>query len=145
VRFEASIEVAAPAEQVFDVYFDVERWPQWTPTVTSVERLDQGPLRIGARTRVRQPRLPKAVWEVTDIAPGRSFTWVATGPGIRTTGHHEAEPTGDGRCRITARLLQEGWLGAVVGRLTSRLTDRYLQTEVHGLKAFCERSSTGSS
>jgi uncharacterized membrane protein len=138
VRFEASIEVAAPAEQAFDVYFDVERWPLWTPTVTSVERLDQGPLRIGARTRVRQPRLPKAVWEVTDIAPGRSFTWVATGPGIRTTGYHEAEPTGDGRCRITARLIQDGWLGAVVGRLTRRLTDRYLQTEVHGLKAFCE-------
>jgi len=27
VRYEATIDVAAPARQVFDVYADVERWP----------------------------------------------------------------------------------------------------------------------
>lgn len=140
MQLEASIEVAAPADQVFDVYADVQRWPEWTSTVTSVERLDQGPLRVGARARVRQPRIPTAVWEVTQLEPGRSFVWVATGPGIRTTGRHEVEPLDSGRTRITAALLQQGWLAAVVGLLTRRLSMRYLRTEVQGLKAFCERA-----
>ena len=42
VRFEATIDVAAPAQFLFEVYTDVERWPEWTASVTSVERLDQG-------------------------------------------------------------------------------------------------------
>jgi uncharacterized membrane protein len=143
VQLAASIEVSAPADEVFAVYADVERWPTWTPTVTSVERLDQGPFRIGARARVRQPRIPTAVWEVTELVPGRSFVWVARGPGIRTTGRHEVEPIGADQSRITAALAQEGWLGAVVGRVTRRLTQRYLNTEVQGLKTFCERSISG--
>lgn len=86
MRFEATIDIAARVEHVFAVYTDVEHWPDWTRSVTSVERLDPGPLRVGSRARIRQPRLPVAVWEVTDLASGRSFTWMARGPGIVTTG-----------------------------------------------------------
>lgn len=140
MRFEASIDVAAPAQRVFDVYADVEHWPDWTKSVTSVERLDQGPLRVGSRARIRQPRLPVAVWEVTDFVPGESFTWIARGPGILTTGRHVVIPSGgEGHVKVTASLEQAGLLGPLVGLLTKRLTDRYLQTEVSGLKARCER------
>lgn len=140
MRFEASIEVSAPAEPVFDVYADVEHWPDWTPSVTSVERLDSGPFGVGSRVRVRQPRLPVAVWQVTELVPGQSFTWVARGPGLVSTGTHlvTASSTAD-RVTVTARLEQGGPLGAVVGWLTKRLTDRYLQMEVRGLKERCER------
>jgi uncharacterized membrane protein len=88
MRFEASIDVAAPAQLLFEVYTDVERWPEWTASVTSVERLDQGPLSVGSRARIKQPRLPAAVWEVTEVVAGHSFTWMARGPGIITTGSH---------------------------------------------------------
>ena len=140
MRFEATIHVAAPADRVFGVYSDVEHWPDWTPSVTSVERLDQGPLLVGSRARVRQPRLPVAVWEVTDVVPGRSFTWVAHGPGIVSTGKHEVVPArGEGGdVQVTASLEQAGLLGPLVGLLTKRLTDRYLQMELRGLKAHCE-------
>jgi uncharacterized membrane protein len=140
MRFEATIDVAAPAYRVFDVYSDVERWPDWTKSVTSVERLEQGPLRVGSRARIRQPRLPVAVWEVTEVVPGQSFTWIARGPGIVSTGRHAVMPTSrEGEVKVTASLEQAGLLGPLVGLLTMRLTDRYLQTEVRGLKAHCER------
>lgn len=140
MRFEATIDVAAPADRVFDVYSDVERWPDWTKSVTSVERLEPGPLRVGSRARIRQPRLPVAVWEVTDVVPGQSFTWIARGPGIVSTGRHVVMPTSrEGEVKVTASLEQAGLLGPLVGLLTKRLTDRYLQTEVRGLKAHCER------
>ena len=140
MRFEASIDVAASAQLVFDVYADVERWPEWTESVTSVERLDDGPLRVGARTRVRQPRLPVAVWEVTELIAGRSFTWVARGPGVRTTATHAVTPAGTDTSRslVTATLDQEGLLGPLVGRMTKGLTERYIDMELRGLKARCE-------
>jgi|1186.fasta_scaffold331119_2 uncharacterized membrane protein len=140
MRFEATSEVAAPAERVFAVYADVEHWPDWTSSVTSVERLDEGPLRVGSRARVRQPRLPAAVWQVTDVVPGRSFTWVARGPGVVTTGRHLVSPTiDDDRVNVTAVLEQDGPLGALIGLLTARLTRRYLDLEVRGIRAHCER------
>ena len=88
MRFERSIDIDAAPGHVFDVYVDVERWPEWTPTVTSVERLDAGPLKVGSRARIRQPRLPVVVWEVTELVQGRWFTWVARGPGALTVGRH---------------------------------------------------------
>jgi uncharacterized protein YndB with AHSA1/START domain len=139
MRFEATIVIAAASKRVFDVYTDVEHWPDWTESVTRVERLDQGQLRVGSRARIRQPRLPVAEWEVTDFLPGQSFTWVARGPGIVTTGRHVIIPTSrEGHVTVTASLEQTGPLGPLIGLLTKRLTDRYLQTEVRGLKARCE-------
>jgi uncharacterized protein YndB with AHSA1/START domain len=139
MRFEATIDVAAPAQRVFDIYAAVERWPDWTTSVTSVERLDPGPLRVGSRIRIRQSRLPVAVWEVTDFVPSRSFTWIARGPGVVTTGRHEVMPAGgEGHVEVTASLEQAGLLGPLLGLLTRRLTNRYLRTEVRGLKARCK-------
>ncbi len=138
MRFEATQDVAAPADRVFAVYADVEGWPAWTESVTSVELLDPGPLRVGSRARIRQPRLPVAVWQVTELEPGARFSWVARGPGVRTTGIHAVRATGAGSAEVTATLLQEGLLGPVVGLLTGSLTRRYLDTELRGLKAHCE-------
>ncbi|HET7326578.1 MAG TPA: SRPBCC family protein [Nocardioidaceae bacterium] len=138
MRFEASGVIAAPPERVWDVYADVERWPEWTESVTSVERLDSGPLTVGSRARIVQPKLPRAVWTVTELEPGRHFVWVSKAPGLTTVGGHYVHPDGEGS-RATARLDQTAMLGAVVGRLTRGLTNRYLQMEVQGLKSWCER------
>ena len=85
------IDVEAPVEQVWEVLREVERWPEWAPTVTSVRRLDDGPLAVGSRVRVEQPRIPPTEYVVTELEPSRSFTWVATGPGVRTTARHLLE------------------------------------------------------
>lgn len=139
MRFETSIDVAASAEHVFGIYTDVERWPEWTESVTSIERMDEGPLRVGSRVRIKQPRLPVAVWEVTDLVPDRSFTWVARGPGIVTTASHVITPADqNGQVTVTASLDQAGLLGPLLGLLTKRMTNHYLDTEVRGLKARCE-------
>jgi uncharacterized membrane protein len=138
MRFQDSIEVAAPAERVFATYVDVEHWPDWTESVTKVDVLDPGPFAVGTRAKVHQPKLPVATWIVTELVPGRTFTWEARGPGLRTTGRHDVEPLPDGGCRVTATLDQEGLLGGLVGRLTGGLTASYLAMEVQGIKRHCE-------
>ena len=50
------IDVEAPIQLVRDVLREGERWPESAPTVTSVRRLDDGPLAVGSRVRVEQHR-----------------------------------------------------------------------------------------
>lgn len=133
-----TVDITAPPERVWEVLSDVERWSEWTPTVTSVRRLDDGPLRHGSRAKIVQPRLPETEYLVTEIEPGRSFTWVATAPGVLTTARHDADPLPGGGTRVRLSVKQSGWLGSVMGRFYRGLTDRYLANEADGLKARCE-------
>jgi uncharacterized membrane protein len=133
-----SIDVESPVDQVWEVLADVERWPEWASTVTSVRRLDDGPLAVGSKARIEQPRIPPTEYVVTELEPGRSVTWVATGPGVRTTARHLLEPLDGGGTRVTLAVEQAGPVGAVMGRFYRRLTDRYLATEAAGIKARSE-------
>jgi uncharacterized protein YndB with AHSA1/START domain len=134
-----TVEIDAAPERVWEVMTDVERWPEWTETVTSATRLDEGQLRLDSRARLEQPKLPPTEYVVVELSPGRSFTWVATSPGVRTTARHVVEALPHGGARVRLGVEQAGPLGMVIGRLFFKgLTDRYLATEAAGLKARCE-------
>jgi hypothetical protein len=137
--FETSRHIASPPPPVAEVLFDVARWPEWTPTIADVERLDDGEFGVGSRARVRQPRLPKALWEVTEVVDGRSFTWEARGPGLRTVARHEVVPDGDGS-RVTLSIEQSGPMGAVAALVWRGLTQHYIELEAESL----DRRVTGA-
>ena len=67
MEFSITIDVDAPADRVFEVLTDIDRWPEWTPTVTRVERHDGSsfPLTMNSRLRIVQPKVPPAEWTVT--------------------------------------------------------------------------------
>jgi uncharacterized membrane protein len=132
--FETSRHIAAPTGPVWEVLFDVARWPEWTPTVDSVDRVDDGPFGIGSRTTVRQPSLPQATWVVTEVVDGRSFTWEAKGPGLRTIARHDVAPDDTG-CTVRLSIEQAGPMGAVAARVWRRLTQRYIELEAESLDA----------
>ena len=135
--FSTTIDIAAPPERVWQVMSDTERWHEWTPSVTSVKLRDRGPLAVGSRAVIRQPRFPPALWKVSAIEPGRSFTWVSGAPGLRVVGHHSVEPLGSGS-RAALSLTLHGLFGGLFGRLTKDITERYLAFEATGLKARSE-------
>jgi hypothetical protein len=126
--------IAAPADAVWAVFTDVEAWPTWTASVTSVELVDGVPFGPTARARIKQPRFPSLVWAVTELDPGTSWTWVTRSPGATTSATHLLESLDDGRTRVTQTIEHRGVLGTLVGRLTKRLTRRYLAMEGAGLK-----------
>ena len=130
--FETSRHIEAPARPVWDVLFDVAHWPDWLPTVDSLERLDEGPLKVGSRARIRQPRLPQAEWTVTEIDDGRQFTWEARGPGMRTIGRHEVVPDGTGST-VTLSIEQRGPMGWLAATIWRSLTQRYIELEARSL------------
>src|SRR5262245_10099064 len=110
--FETTRHIDAPTQPVWEVLFDVARWPEWTPTIDSVKRLDDRPFRVGSRAEIRQPKLPKASWEVTEVIDGRRFTWEAKGPGVKTIARHEVVPDAEGS-KVTLSIELTGPMGGV--------------------------------
>jgi hypothetical protein len=131
-RFSISIDINAPVIRVFEVMADTDRWHEWTPSVKSIRRLDQGGFVVGSRAVIRQPKFPPALWTITAI-DNRSFTWMNKAPGIKVIAHHSAEPTAGGT-RVTLSLRYEGVLAKLLARLTRGITNRYLSLEANGLK-----------
>lgn len=132
LTYDTRISVAAPPAQVWQVLADVTRWPEWTPTMKAVTLLD-GALRVGARVRVEQPRLPPAVYTVTELAEGRAFTWRMNAPGVIGTATHAVTPTAQGT-EVHLAVTFGGVLGGLVGRLAGPLTRDYIRREAEGLK-----------
>jgi uncharacterized protein YndB with AHSA1/START domain len=137
--FSITVDIAAPPERVWVVMSDVERWAEWTASVTSVTRLDQGPLAPGSRARIRQPRVAPAVWTVIDVKPDRGFSWKTGNPLIWAVARHSIEPMPPGS-RATLFLQFGGLFAPAVAWLTRSLNNRYLQMEAAGLKRRSEES-----
>lgn len=137
MEFVQCVEVGAPAHVVWGVYADLTRWPEWTASIRSLAYVRGTGLAVGNRVRIEQPRLPAAVWEVTALDPGGSWTWVTRGPGVTTTGTHEVRALDDRRTEVVSRIIQAGPVGQLVGRLSAGLTRRYLALEAEGLAARC--------
>ncbi len=135
--FSIGVDIAAPPDRVWAVMSDIEKWHEWTASITSVRRTDHGPLRPGGRAWVRQPKFPPALWTVTEVG-ATSFTWVSRAPGMVVTARHAVEPVGNGS-RATLSLNFAGVLGPLFGRLTRRINDRYLAMEAAGLKRRTEQ------
>jgi uncharacterized membrane protein len=114
-HFSITVEIPVPLRLVWWVLADVERWPNWTASISRVKRLSPGPLQVGSRVRIHQPKLPPAFWRVTELNPGASFTWVSRAPGVRVTAQHTAEAIARGT-RVTLSLRYEGLLGSLVAR-----------------------------
>jgi len=135
--FSTSVDIAAPTARVWAVMRDVERWHEWTPSITGIELLDRT-FAVGHRARIRQPKLLPAVFEITALDEGRSFIWVTRRAGVVATAVHLVEPAANGS-RATLSLRFDGPLGSLIGWLTRALNDRYLALEVNGLKARAEQ------
>jgi uncharacterized membrane protein len=138
---EDGVEIDAPPQLVWDVFTDVEHWPDWTASVTSLVGLEAATLAVGRRFAIKQPGMSKLVWKVTEIEPGRSWTWVQSSPGVRVTARHDVIAQPGGRTLVRQRLDQRGVLGALVGRLMVKKTKRFLELEAQGLKARSEQLS----
>ena len=126
------VEVEAPAERVWSVMSDVERWHEWTASITSVDLHGQ-PMGPGASATVRQPKLPTVDWTVTSYRPLEEFTWTSGGRGIRTVGRHLMRTQGTS-VHVELAIEQRGPLAWLANLLLARLTRRYLRLEAAGLK-----------
>ena len=136
--FEVAIGINASQERVWATLTDVEHWPEWTPSMTSVTRTDSGVLGLGSRARITQPKLGTMTWTVTEMTPGHSFVWEAKRPGLTMVAGHYVR-VGDGETvTLTLALEQNGLLGRLLEPLTEKTARKYVQLEAEGHKQRAE-------
>ena len=133
-RTSDSIDIDAPVDVVWSVYSDVEHWPDWTASVTTVALSPAGPLAVGSRATIKQPRLPKVEWTVTALDAGREWVWENRSPGAVSVAAHSVRALDDGRTHVELWIDQRGVVGRAIGVLARRMTRRYLRMEAEGLK-----------
>jgi uncharacterized protein YndB with AHSA1/START domain len=90
--------IAAPPDVVWGLLVDIDEWPRWGPTVGLAWLGDGGTVIHEGSTGKVQPSVgPALPFTVTELVPGRSWSWRVAGiPG--TT--HAVEPVGAGT-RVT--------------------------------------------
>ncbi len=131
------IVIRADVAQVWELTVDVEVWPAITPTVTSVERLDDGPLRVGSTARIAQPKQGPRTWTVTRLEPGALFEWETPVSSTTMTGRHRLEQVPDG-CRNTLEIELTGRGSRLLGLLARRQFAKAIRTENQGFRRAAE-------
>jgi carbon monoxide dehydrogenase subunit G len=138
MRLEHSVDVDAPPQRMWDVLTDFEAWPQRIETVDEAEVLTTPPVAIGTRVRLRQPKLPEAIYEVITWDPPSSFELRSKSSGVTTVAGHRVDALDDGRARLTLTLEMSGLLAQVFGRMFKGLTTDYMSAEARDLKRAAE-------
>ena len=138
MRFEQSIDIDAPQQRVWDVLTDLEAWPQRIETVDVVELVTPAPLGKGSRVRLKQPKLPEGIWEVTVWDAPSFFEYRQQSGGITSVAGHRVEALEEGRSRLTLTLDMRGLMVAVVAVFFKGLTNRYMTIEAQGMKRAAE-------
>jgi hypothetical protein len=93
---ETSVEILAPASAAWKLLTDTSRWPDWGPSVSRVESVEQqiGPGSSGRVLTIFGVWLP---FRVTEFVAGHRWNWEVAG--IPATGHR-VDSLGPDRCRV---------------------------------------------
>lgn len=137
MKFEHTLQIAAPVSVVWEVSTDVERWPEWHPLISNIERVDKGDFQVGSSARIKQSGLPDTKWTVTTLTPGKQFSWETKVLGMHMIGSHELSATDTG----TENVLKVEVTGFVTWLLWPMLWSSLpwaLNQENTGLKSRCE-------
>ena len=141
MRFETFIEIEAPQHRVWAVLADLEAWPRRIETVDVVELLTAAPITVGSRVRLKQPKLPEGIWEVTAWDAPTWFEWRQKASGVTSVAGHRVTALSRDRTRLSLSLEMRGLIVPLVGRLSRGLIDRYMTAEADGIRRAAEHPS----
>lgn len=99
VNAVAEISVAAPAEKVWRLISEIDRWPTWNPVVRDV-CIDGGVAVDASFTWVNGKSRIRSTLAVVD--PLHEITWSGVSAGIKAVHRNVLERTPDGMVRVTS-------------------------------------------
>jgi len=138
IFIEKTVVISAQPPDIFRVLMDLEGWRQWTPSITRMSTLDGDRPGRGVKIKVLQPKLPPAIWTITEVDQDRALVWEKGSFGLRMLSGHFISDVAPGT-RVTIRITYEGALAGLAYWLSHKLTDRYMTMEINGLKEECEK------
>ncbi len=136
--FDVHVEIDASLGRVWDVLMDVESWPQWTTSMTTVTLLRPGPLALGDDVRIHQPKFGTLIWTVSELNAESSFTWATHRSGITIIAEHRIGQLRPGVVLLTLEVHQSGRLSRLIEAVSKPVAQRYVQREAAGHKQHAE-------
>lgn len=135
---EASLETSASPDRVWQVWSDVNHWPEWNPDMKA-SHID-GPLKLGATGNIDTRSGGKHDVVVTHYEQGRSFELESTAlPGTKMAIRATIAASGSGS-RITQGFEPRGLLAPIVGPMMGSAILKTFNSVLNGLK---QRVETG--
>jgi carbon monoxide dehydrogenase subunit G len=116
-RLHETIDTSLPIDETFAFVADFANCSQWDPNTVTSERIDPGPVGVGARYRLGVRQRGSVVpmeYQVSAWEPGRRVVLDGAGSNVRATDEirFEAIPTGT-RVSYTADISLTGWMRLV--------------------------------
>jgi len=144
--FSHSMETTAPPGRVWEVWTDVERWPEWDTELreASLNGTADG-FDVGTEGHL-EPRVgPTARFVVTDVDPVRSYTYEVALP-LGTLLVRRSLHSHDGGTTFVHEVWFEGLLRGLYSRTLGRRYRRALPEAMTAVRDHAEASpATGSS
>jgi carbon monoxide dehydrogenase subunit G len=137
MRFESSIEIAAPVKRVWALIDKLEEWPQWMPSIKKIERLSNGPLAVGSRLSVTAKVSGFTVallMTITEFVPERNVVLEGKALGTKLTRFYALEPA-NGKTKVTIGGDVSGplaWLACRGGKKISTEIALAVKTRIEG-------------
>lgn len=140
-------DINAPPSTIWSAVTDLDRIREHMPAITAVERLEQGPMRVGSRwreTRVMYGKQATETLEVTAMDPPRSYAVGTTNHGCIYRSVVTVEPLGTGS-RVSISFGADAVSGfaklmmLLMGPLMRGSVRTMLQNDVDALKASLEK------
>jgi carbon monoxide dehydrogenase subunit G len=129
MKFSASVEINATPEKAWASVNDVEKWPQWIPSLKKIEKVTDGPLGVGSRVLVVAKSLITVnLWmTITEFVAGRRVVMEGKVLGVKMTRYYTLEPVGQDRTKLTAGGEVSGFLACLVRRGGQKLSEEIVQ------------------
>jgi acyl-CoA synthetase (AMP-forming)/AMP-acid ligase II/uncharacterized membrane protein len=148
MRVEKTVVIEAPCGEVWERIQDPCEYPAFMPTVSRLERKDDGSeLGLGARYTIRF-RVGSAdvggLVEVVEFDPPGDLAWTSV-TGIDQRLRWRLRDVGQGRTRVTLRLAYAapgGLLGTLSEQLSRHMVARELERTLHNLRLEIEGGAT---
>ena len=144
MRVERSIQIDAPAEDVYEVVMDPSRLGDWVTIHHHLEDAPNGRLKKGSKLtqclRLAGKKF-KVRWTVVENDPCRRVVWEGRGP-VGSHAHIEygfsSENGATDFSYVNEYDLPGGPLGRIAGRTVARVTQKELEGSLQRLKSLVE-------
>lgn len=141
MRLDMEIMIDRPVQQVFDVWSDKERSPDWAAPVQEVRKLTEGPVGVGTKfleiARIPGGRVEDTI-EITGYEPGRVLdgTWTGGMEGYWESRFHERD--GGTLFRLHVDVTPSGFMGRlepIIGGFVRRAMRKDIETFKRAVEA----------
>jgi uncharacterized protein YndB with AHSA1/START domain len=136
MQFEASTQINAPRASVFSKYSNVAAWPTWDPDVKSASLT--GAFVSGAKGVIVPHGGPKSEIIFTEVVADKKFIAQCKLPLCTMRFEHELTEEAGSVTRATHRVIFQGLLAPLFGRLIGSGMRKTLPNALAGLKRAAE-------